>query len=138
MKAARRASESPSQLHRERWLRDRAAARTLRGAFPDVERIRVELKFEDAAAAPPGAQSHAMHPPARAFFEFLCPHADCDGGFDLGSAATSVLTRASTRAAGTLGCKGTRPSHGMTKQPCGVRVQYTILAQYRRADPPQS
>jgi hypothetical protein len=118
-------------------LRGRAAARTLRGAFPAVERIRVDLKFEDAAAPPPGAQSHAMHPPARAFFEFLCPHADCDGGFDLSSVATSVLTRASPRADGTLECKGTRPSTGMTKQPCGVRVQYTILAQYHPADRPQ-
>ncbi len=137
MPAAQHVTESASQLHRQRWLRGRAAARTLRGAFPDVERVRVDLKFEDAAAPPPGAQSHAMHPPARAFFEFLCPHADCDGGFDLGSAAMSVLSRASTRAAGTLDCKGTRPSVGMTKRPCGVRVQYTILAQYRPAERPQ-
>jgi hypothetical protein len=137
MPAAKHATESPSQLHRQRWLRERAAARTLRGAFPDVERVRVDLKFEEAAAPAPGAQSHAMHPPARAFFEFLCPHVDCDGGFDLGSAAISVLTRASTRAAGTLECKGTRPAVGMTKQPCGVRVQYTILANYRPADRPR-
>jgi hypothetical protein len=134
MPAAKHASESPSQLHRQRWLRERTAARTLRGAFPDVERVRVDLKFEDAAAPPPGEQSHAMHPAARAFFEFLCPHMDCDGGFDLGDAATSVLTRASPRAAGTLECKGTRPAAGMTKQPCGVRVRYTILAHYRSAD----
>ncbi|HUI59303.1 MAG TPA: hypothetical protein VLX90_03735 [Steroidobacteraceae bacterium] len=137
MPVAQRTVESPSQLHRQRWLRGRAAAQTLRGAFPDVERIRVDLKFDDAAAMPPGAQSHAMHPPARAFFEFLCPHADCDGGFDLDSAAISILTRGSTRAAGTLECKGTRPAAGMTKQPCGVRVQYTILAQYRAAERPQ-
>ena len=136
MRTAQHTSGSPSQLHRQRWLRGRAAALTLRGAFPDVERIRVDLKFEDTTAPPPGAQSHAMHPPARAFFEFLCPHSDCDGGFNLGNAAISVLTRASTRAAGTLECKGTRPSVGMTKQPCGVRVQYTILAQYRPADRP--
>ena len=137
MPVAQRTSESPYQLQRQRWLRDRAAARTLRGAFPAVERVRVDLRFEDAAARPPGAQSHAMHPPARAFFEFLCPHADCDGGFDLSGVATSVLTRASTHAEGTLDCKGTRPSAGMTKQPCGVRVRYTILAQYHSNRPPK-
>ena len=137
MPAAQRASDSPCQLYRQRWLRDRAATQTLRGVFPAVERVRVDLKFEEAGAAPPGAQSHAMHPPARAFFEFLCPHADCDGGFDLSSVATSVLTRASTRATGTLDCKGARPSAGMTKQPCGVRVQYTIIAEYYSADRPQ-
>jgi hypothetical protein len=130
MTAAQRISESSYELHRQRWLRDRAAAGTLRGAFPGVQRIRVDLKFEDAAAAPPGAQSHAMHPPARAFFEFLCPHADCDGGFDLSGVATAVLARAATHADGRLDCQGSRPSVGMTKQPCGVRVQYTILAQY--------
>jgi len=128
-------SESPSQLHRQRWLRGRATARTLRGAFPAVERIRVDLRFEDSAASPPGAQSHAMHPPARAFFEFLCPHADCDGGFDLSSVATSVLTGASSRADGALECKGTRPAAGMTKQPCGVRARYTIVAEYHSAQP---
>jgi hypothetical protein len=134
MPAAKHVSESPSQLHRARWLRGRTAAKTVRGAFPDVERIRVDLKFEDADAPPPGEQSHAMHPPARAFFEFLCPHMDCDGGFDLGNAANAVLSRTSTRATGTLECKGTRPAAGMTKQPCGVRVRYTILAYYRPAD----
>ena len=137
MPAARHTSESPHELNRQRWLRGRAAARTLRGAFPAVERIRVDLKFEDAAAPAPGAQSHTMHPPARVFFEFLCPHADCDGGFDLSGVAASLLTRASARADGALECKGTRPSAGMTKQPCRVRVQYTILAEYHAADRPQ-
>ncbi|HUN26180.1 MAG TPA: hypothetical protein VMU67_07715 [Steroidobacteraceae bacterium] len=127
---------SPYQVRRQQWLRDRAAARPLRGVFPAVERIRVDLNFLETAVSPPGAQSHAMHPPARAFFEFLCPHADCDGGFDLSNVANSVLMRASTRATGTLECKGTRPSTGMTKQPCGVRVQYTILAQYHAANGP--
>ncbi|HTY50732.1 MAG TPA: hypothetical protein VMB48_13670 [Steroidobacteraceae bacterium] len=134
MPAVQRTPESPYELQRQRWLRDRAAARTLRGAFPAVARIRVDLKFEDATTRPPGAQSHAMHPPARAFFEFLCPHADCDGGFDLSGVATSVLTQSSARAEGMLECKGTRPSAGMTKRPCGVRVQYSILAQYHPAD----
>lgn len=134
MPVAKHVSQSPSQLRRQRWLTARAAARTLRGAFPEVELVRVALRFEDAAAPPPGDQSHAMHPGARAFFEFPCPHMDCDGGFDLGSAAISVLTRASTRAVGTLDCKGTRPAAEMTKQPCAVRVQYTIFAHHRAAD----
>jgi hypothetical protein len=92
MPAPSRAPGSVFELRRQRWLRDRTAARTLRSAFPGVERIRVDLTFRDTAAVAPGAQSHAVHPAARAFFEFLCPHADCDGTFDLTAAVNSVMT----------------------------------------------
>ncbi len=130
----RTSSPTPESVHqerRERWRRDRAAAQTLRSAFPAVERIRVELKFQDLAAPAPGAQSHVMHPPARAFFEFPCPYSDCDGKFDLSAVATVVMTDTSTRAEGHLECTGVRPQVGMTKQPCGVHLHYTIVAQYK-------
>jgi hypothetical protein len=131
MPAPSRAPGSVVELRRQRWLRDRAAARTLRSAFPGVERIRVDLTFRDTAAVTPGAQSHAVHPAARAFFEFLCPHADCDGTFDLTAAVNSVMTDASSHGDGTLDCQGTRPRPGLMKGPCGVRVRYTISAHYR-------
>ena len=130
MPVSSRAPGSVYELHRQRWLRDRAAARTLRSAFPDVERIRVDLMFRETAVLSPGAQSHAVYPAARAFFEFLCPHADCDGTFDLTAAVCSVMTDASAQAEGVLDCKGTRPRPGMTKGPCGVSVRYTIVAKF--------
>jgi hypothetical protein len=130
MPVSSRAPGSVYELHRQRWLRDRAAARTLRSAFPGVERIRVDLTFRDTAALSPGAQSHAVYPGARAFFEFLCPHADCDGTFDLTAAVCLVMADASAHTDGTLDCKGTRPRPGMTKGPCGVSVRYTIVAKY--------
>jgi hypothetical protein len=131
MPVSLRVPGSVYELHRQRWVRDRAAARTLRTAFPGVERVRVDLTFRDTAALPPGAQSHAVYPAARAFFEFLCPHADCDGTFDLTDAARSAMTDASAHADGTLDCRGTRPQPGMTKGPCGVSVQYQIAAKYK-------
>lgn len=131
MPAQSRAPGSVYELHRQRWLRDRAAARTLRSAFPGVDRIRVDLMFRDTAALSPGAQSHAVHPAARAFFEFLCPHGDCDGTFDLTAAVHSLMKSDSSHAAGTLDCKGLRPRPGLTKSPCGVSVRYSIVAQYR-------
>lgn len=131
MQTQSRAPSSVYELHRQRWLRDRAAARTLRSAFPGVERIRVDLMFRDTAALSPGAQSHAVHPAARAFFEFLCPHADCDGTFDLTAAVNSLMTGGSLHADGTLDCKGMRPRPGLIKSPCGVSVRYSIVAQYR-------
>lgn len=130
MPALLRAPGSIYELHRQRWLRDRAAARTLRSAFPGVAQIRVDLTFRDTAALSPGGQSHALHPGARAFFEFLCPHADCDGTFDLTAAVQSVMTDASSQAEGTLDCKGMRPRRGLMKGPCGVSVRYAIVAQY--------
>jgi hypothetical protein len=129
--APSRAPGSVYELHRQRWLRDRAAASTLRSAFPGVERIRVDLTFRETAALPPGAQSHALHPGARAFFEFLCPHADCDGTFDLSAAVCSAVTGEGSQAVGTLDCKGMRPRPGLTRGPCGVSVRYTIVAQCR-------
>jgi hypothetical protein len=131
MPASSRAPGSVYELHRQRWLQDRAAARTLRSAFPDIERIRVDLTFREDAAPPPGAQSHVVHPGARAFFEFLCPHADCDGTFDLSAAVDSAMRDASLHANGTLSCKGMRPRPGLVKGPCGVSVSYTIAAQHR-------
>jgi hypothetical protein len=130
MPALSRAPGSIYELHRQRWLRERAAARTLRSAFPGVAQIRVDLAFRDTAALSPGGQSHALHPAAPAFFEFLCPHADCDGTFDLTAAVQSVMTDASSHVEGTLDCKGMRPRRGLMKGPCGVSVRYTIIAQY--------
>ena len=129
MPVSSRAPGSVYELHRQRWLRDRAAARTLRSAFPGIGRIRVDLTFQDTAAVSPGAQSHAVYPAARAFFEFLCPHADCDGTFDLTAAASLAMTSSSAHADGTLDCRGTRPRPGMTKGPCGLSVRYTIVAE---------
>jgi hypothetical protein len=131
MRIPSRTPESARQQRREQSRRDRAAAQTLRSAFPAVERIRVELKFRDAATASPAGQSHVMHPPARAFFEFPCPYADCDGKFDLSSIATLVMAHSSLHAEGTLECDGVRSRDGLTKQPCGLRVDYTVAAQYQ-------
>ena len=126
-----RTAESVHQERQEKWRRSRAAAQTLRTAFPGVERIRVELKFVEATAPAPGAQSHVMYPPARAFFEFPCPHADCDGRFDLSSVASAVMADATAQADGRLECGGLRPRPGMTKQLCGVRLHYTVIAQHK-------
>jgi hypothetical protein len=123
-------SRAATVTHEERWRRDRAAAQTLRSAFPAVASIRIELTFEDPGAQSPAPQSHVMHPPVRAFFEFRCPYANCDGKFDLSSVAGLVMTRASGRTTGSLECTGTRSRGGPTKQTCGVRLRYVVAAEY--------
>ncbi len=71
--------------------RDRSAAEALRTAFPSLHQLRIELKFEGPFANTPTAQSHVLYPPARAFFGYPCPFADCDGHFDLREAVKAAL-----------------------------------------------
>jgi hypothetical protein len=71
-----------------------------------------------------------MHPPARAFFQFVCPYANCDGTFDLSPAARLVIEQSSLQSAGTLECPGTRSRDGVTRQACGIQLRYVISAEY--------
>ncbi len=91
----------------------------------------MHLQFQQPTAQRPTAQSFELYPPARAFFEYPCPYGDCDGIFDLGAAIREALGRASTRVEGTLECCGVRPGDGGLKLPCGLRVNYTLAAQYK-------
>src|SRR5450756_788475 len=123
----RLASLSPAaarQLRQDRLRRDRAAAQAIRSAFPTIGRLRLDLSFEGTGTSTPAAQSHVMHPPARAFFEFPCPYADCDGQFDLNAAATSVLASSAEHAEGEIECPGVRARDRMGRQACHLRVLY--------------
>jgi hypothetical protein len=71
-----------------------------------------------------------MHPPARAFFQFPCPYAACDGRFDLTPPATLIFSGAAAHESGDLQCTGVRPKGGALKQPCGVQARYTIVAEH--------
>jgi hypothetical protein len=124
-----RVPEWARSARKEQWRADRAAAETVRTAFPTLERIRVELVFEDADGPPPAAQLHMMHPPARAFFEFPCPYADCSGTFDLSSVVRLAMKRPGLQATGKLECAGARSHQGLTKSGCGVQVGYTIAGE---------
>ena len=133
MRMPTRKKESVFQQRRAQWLRDRASAQTLRSAYPAVEMIRVELTFKDSTTRPPAAQSYVVHPPARAFFEYPCPFADCDGKFDLGKEATQAMAASAKHAEGHLECTGLRSRDGLQKQPCGLRVTYALITQYASA-----
>lgn len=102
----------------------------MRTAFPVVSRFVVELTFEDPEGVAPAAQSHALYPPARAFFEFPCPYANCDGKFDLGTVAKRAISHSSLHATGTAECSGVRTRDGVTQRACGIRAVYAITAEY--------
>ncbi len=121
------------QERTERLRRDRAAARALRVAFPALQELRLELRFEDGGANAPALQLHIMHPPARAFFRFPCPHADCSGQFDLSSAVNDASTHQAKRSEGVLICSGLRPRTHDSKQLCQLQLFYRVTAKQHAA-----
>jgi hypothetical protein len=128
--AAPPASRIPREQQRERMRRDRAQAQAVRVAFPAVQQLRLELEFSGAGASVPASQVHVLHPPARAFFEFQCPYADCDGRFDLANAVEAALASPEHRATGTLECMGLRARDHLSKQDCALRLRYTVHVTY--------
>ena len=110
--------------------RDRAAARVVRAAFPAVQQLRLELEFSGSGATVPASQAHVLHPPARAFFEFQCPYADCDGRFDLTEAVNAALASSQRRVKGTLECTGLRARDHLSKQACALHLRYTVHVTY--------
>ena len=131
----RLSSPSPAALRQERaerLRRDRAGKLPLREAFPAVQQLRLELKFEGTATNIPAAQSHVLHPPARAFFELPCPYADCDGQFDLTVAVNATLADRAPGAEGVLKCSGQRLDRRASRIPCELQLHYAFTAIYRR------
>lgn len=118
-------------LQRQEGLRRaRAIAQSLRAVFPSVRELRFDLAFENPASNPPATQTHVLHPPAPAFFEFPCPYANCDGRFDLTAAVESILRSNGQRSVGLLECAGLRARERGSRQPCGLRLQYQVSATY--------
>ena len=106
---------------------DWATAQILRAAFPTVQQVRIELKFAEPGSSAPTPQSHVLYPPARAFFAYPCPYADCNGQFDLAGAATAAMSNPTHQAGGELECGGSRGGDH-SKRSCRLRVVYEVTA----------
>jgi hypothetical protein len=105
----------------------------LRAAFPAVQQLRIELKFEGRGSDVPTApQSHALYPSAAAFFEYSCPYWDCDGQFDLSGAVKAALADAAHRAEGQLECQGSRVGDRASKRPCLLQLIYKVTATFEQ------
>lgn len=126
--------ESSRQLRIDRLRRERAAACALRIAFPAIQQLHLELRFESSSANAPASQSHVLHPAARAFFEFPCPFADCDGGFDLKTAVDAALASKTGKTSGVLECSGQRPQPHLSRKACSLHLSYAIAATYQSDD----
>ncbi|HTY95075.1 MAG TPA: hypothetical protein VMC02_14385 [Steroidobacteraceae bacterium] len=131
MRLARTGPARERRERRERFRRSRAAAVALRETFPAVQQVRLELFFQGSSATTPAPQCHTLHGPARAFFEFPCPYADCDGEFSLGPAVEAALADPSHRATGEAECSGGRAARDGGKQSCKLRLTYCVTVTYR-------
>lgn len=112
----------------ERLRRSRAAAPDLRTRFPSIQQLRLEFRFEGTGSHTPASQSHQLYPPARAFFEFPCPHADCDGQFDLTDVVRRTVADHAHASRGTIVCSGCRALDRGPKQPCQLQLVYSVTA----------
>jgi hypothetical protein len=133
MRPAPRQKVSSFREREERLRKGRDAAQTLRAAFPHAATVNVQLRFLPATAPLHAAQSFMLYPAARAYFSYPCPYGDCDGIYDLAAPAHQALGRKGGTVSGTLECAGVRSRDGLQRQPCGLRVSYTISAQQEAA-----
>jgi hypothetical protein len=131
MRIVSRTARSVREQQRMNSIRKREAAGTLATAFPRVEFVRIHLQFVTNDGSAPSPRTHALYPSAHAFFEFACPHGDCDASIDLNDAALSLLRAARTEVGGTLHCPGTRTADGSARPRCNQRVDYWINTRYR-------
>ena len=131
MRIVSRSARSVREQEREKSLRKREAAGTLESAYPRSEQVRIHLQFISNDGPAPAARTHALYASAQAYFEFACPHGDCDGSIDLNAVATSLLRSSGTQAEGTLNCPGTRANGGDVRPRCNQRVDYWISARYQ-------
>jgi len=116
----------------EQLRRDRATAPVLRTAFPTLQHLRIELRFQGSGSSVPTSQTHMLYPPARAFFEYRCPYSDCDGQFDLDVAVTAALADATHRAEGVLECHGSRGQDHASRRACLLQLIYEVTATYQQ------
>jgi hypothetical protein len=98
----------------------------LRAAFPAVQQLRIELKFEGPSSSAPAPQSHVLYPAAAAFFDYPCPYWDCDGQFDLSAAVKAACAHATHRAEGVLECRGSRGGDRTSGRPCLLQLVYGV------------
>ena len=130
MRPVPRQKVSPFREREERLRKGRDAAQTLRAAYPHASLVNIQLRFLPATAPLHAAQSFVLYPAARAYFSYPCPYGDCDGIYDLAVPAAQALAKKSGAVSGTVECAGVRSRDGLQRQPCGLRVSYTISAQH--------
>lgn len=135
MKLASRKTASVSEQRRNNLQLERARAVAVRDMYPALAQLQISLVFGDGGLRTPSPQSHTFFPPARAFFRFTCPCAECDGDFDLREPVNELVTSpsrsrrgAARQAKGRLSCEGVRLRDRVGSRPCPMKLEYELAA----------
>jgi len=133
MKAPVRKSVNPAVQRRELLLRERNRSAALRGVYPAVAQLQIELIFSDLSKHTPSPQRHTLYPAAPAFFRFACPCADCDADFDLMPFVADLLEGVSgcqrpTTLSGQISCRGVRLRDRSGSNACSMQLEFKLLA----------
>jgi hypothetical protein len=131
MKLALITPAAKRQERRERLRNSRATALALRDVYPAVQHLRLDLVFHSPGPSTPAMQSHTLHAAARAFFEFPCPYADCDGQFDLSAAVQTAVADPTHRVTGELECSGKRAVGVGESDLCRLHLSYMVAATFK-------
>ena len=115
---------------RDKGAVDRAAAPSIRAAFPKVTQLRIAFVFDNGSKLSPSSQVHIMHPPSQAYFSFPCPAAGCNGTFELGPTIEQLVSRTQAKSADYLRCTGVRPEHRASGQLCDLHLKYQVDVSY--------
>ena len=127
------ALSAPTRKEQVEQLRqDRALAPVLRTAFPTVQHLRIELRFQGSGPSVPTSQTHMLYPPARALFEYQCPYSDCDGQFSLDGPVRVALADSTHRAEGVVECHGSRGQDRASRRACLLQLSYEVTATNRQ------
>ena len=136
MKLSPAKSTKPKDIRQAKLQAQLAAAGPLRDRYPQLGELQVDLAFASCTADPsPSAQRFTLYPAARAYFQYRCPCADCDGVMDLGDAIRDLVASAAQspgRSSGQLTCQGVRLRDSAFSQPCTMQVKYQLRAVPRR------
>jgi hypothetical protein len=136
MKLSPAKSTKPKDIRQAQLQAQLAAAGPMRDRFPQLSELQVDLAFASSTADPsPSAQRFTLYPAARAYFQYRCPCADCDGVVDLGDAVRELAASAAQspgRSSGQLTCQGTRLRNSAFSQPCSMQVKYQLRTLPRR------
>jgi hypothetical protein len=106
---------------RKRHRLHRIGAPMMRTRFPGVDSLQLDFTFSDRADFLPSPQVAVFHPPAPAYFHFICPYSDCDGEFNLSTQVDSALSSRAPQSSGQVRCTGAR--HGTD---CTLSLEFSI------------
>lgn len=127
-------AEAIRQKRREILQRDRSQADLLRSAWPKVEILRLQFTFDDGTRLPPSTQLHQFNPPARSFYRFPCPFADCSGEYDLSDIVTQTFKSNRGEIHQLFSCEGIRARDRITGYACGLKLDTKVIVQYKKEE----